>query len=480
MNSYDPACSPFLDHQSQFQWSVAFQQDPRHFAPAYPPGPFQYGPPCPSTPCPSTPCPSWMAPGTWLHHGLRPSTPNWQGNHHQNNITTWNNGWNSSPKPKKKRFNKPVHVFASCDACDRSFKNQEKYNEHLAQHKKCTEIGCNFEAHEKILRLHWYNAHAPGAKRIKLDTPEEILKWKEERRKNYPTAANRAKKLQLEKEKQERGEVLQTAQFGKMWGRGWRGRRCWRGRGLRSRGWRGRGGSNNHVRFQGSHGWDCNKEPTPSDRSAVMGKSTREETQSPSEMALKPAMDPLSILAVGETTDLDSEADGSSCVETPKAIVPRFVTASLGSLMTNYGSSSDSDDDSPPPELSSKIPASVALKQNSNEIVTSSVKNSSLSRNDKNNGLAIKDQDCGWNWGQSGERKVTCPNRAKALCKRRAQGGARLGPKQRPTLLEMLLAQDIRRERNILLQCIRYIIRNDFFGIGFSDESPNGHITKHQ
>ena len=44
-----------------------------------------------------------------------------------------------SLKPKKKRFTKPVHVFASCDACDRSFKNQEKYNEHLAQHKKVIE-----------------------------------------------------------------------------------------------------------------------------------------------------------------------------------------------------------------------------------------------------------------------------------------------------------------------------------------------------
>uniref|UniRef100_UPI00358F8E98 FMR1-interacting protein NUFIP1-like n=1 Tax=Myxine glutinosa TaxID=7769 RepID=UPI00358F8E98 len=206
MNSYNPACSPFLGHQSQFKRGVAFQHSPRHFAPACAPGQYQYGAPCP--------WPSWMSAGTRGDRGVRPPTPNWQGNHHQNNSTTWNKGWNSSRKPKKKRFKKPEHVFASCDACDRSFKNQKKYDEHLAQHKKCTETGCNFEAHEKIMRLHWDNSHAPGAEHIKLDTPEEMLKWKEERRKNFPTAANRAKKLQLEKEKQERGEVLQTAQFG--------------------------------------------------------------------------------------------------------------------------------------------------------------------------------------------------------------------------------------------------------------------------
>uniref|UniRef100_UPI00358F164A FMR1-interacting protein NUFIP1-like isoform X2 n=1 Tax=Myxine glutinosa TaxID=7769 RepID=UPI00358F164A len=252
-------------------------------------------------------------------------------------------------------------------------------------------------------------------------------------------------------------------------GRGWRGRGCGRGGGLKGGGRSGRRGSNDNFRFQGSYGCDNNQEPTPPppNWSAVRRKATDEETQSPSDKALKPAVDPLSILTVGETADPDSDAESSSCVESPKAIVPRFVTTSLGSLMTNYGSSSDSDDDSPPTELLSKIPSSAVLKQNSNEIPSSSVKNNSLARNDKNDGLAIKDQDCGWNWGQSRER--TCRNQSKALCKRSAQSDARFGPKQRPTLLEMLLAQDIRRERNILLQCIRYIIRNDFFGISSSE-----------
>lgn len=39
--------------------------------------------------------------------------------------------------------------------------------------------------------------------------------------------------------------------------------------------------------------------------------------------------------------------------------------------------------------------------------------------------------------------------------------------KQRPnTLLEKLLQPDIRHERNVLLQCVRYVVENNFFGTG--------------
>ncbi|XP_026547535.1 nuclear fragile X mental retardation-interacting protein 1-like [Notechis scutatus] len=44
-------------------------------------------------------------------------------------------------------------------------------------------------------------------------------------------------------------------------------------------------------------------------------------------------------------------------------------------------------------------------------------------------------------------------------------------PAHHPTLLEMLLAKDIRHERNVILQCIRYILQND--GLGFRLGSPS-------
>ncbi|SAM08915.1 hypothetical protein [Absidia glauca] len=38
--------------------------------------------------------------------------------------------------------------------------------------------------------------------------------------------------------------------------------------------------------------------------------------------------------------------------------------------------------------------------------------------------------------------------------------------RKRPHLLKMLLAKEIRQEQNVILQCLRYIKDNDFFGVG--------------
>ena len=72
----------------------------------------------------------------------------------------------------------------SCDRCDRSFKSKEILDAHVAEHVPCGIDGCVFVAHPKIVAKHVEMQHRTGlaSKIMRLTTPQEIEKWKEERR----------------------------------------------------------------------------------------------------------------------------------------------------------------------------------------------------------------------------------------------------------------------------------------------------------
>lgn len=102
---------------------------------------------------------------------------------------------------------KPVlHV---CDDCNREFKSTESYNEHMALHVKCSFPDCNFEGHEKVVKSHMKYNHEPGGKLIKNESAE-IAKWREERRKNYPTNETVEKKKNKMEMKEETDHSIEN------------------------------------------------------------------------------------------------------------------------------------------------------------------------------------------------------------------------------------------------------------------------------
>ena len=135
------------------------------------------------------------------------------GNRKQTPPTTSNNT-TRAVLPQTQRVKQPVQQGSfSCDACNKHFKTQSMLDGHLKQHVKCGVGGCEYSAVPGMMREHKL-VHSKRVQKWMQMTEQEIAEWREERKKNWPTEANIARKKREREEKKEAEVAVKEANSG--------------------------------------------------------------------------------------------------------------------------------------------------------------------------------------------------------------------------------------------------------------------------
>nr|XP_023014160.1 disheveled-associated activator of morphogenesis 1-like [Leptinotarsa decemlineata] len=371
----------------------------------------------------------------------------------------------------------------SCETCDRDFSTEFHYNKHMSEHRTCNLDGCQFTAHEKVIETHIRLQHSTGLyNKIKnINTPEEIARWIEDRKRNRYRSDKKEEEKQVQEAKVKRGERIgkNDNKFGR---NNYRLQKIGNGqrplpktKACRS--------STQHSPFV-KRGLPFKAKPQPSlvnmksdwngtmfpfrgtssltDVSNEEQKSDYEDdewTAAPAKHVVK-LNNALSTLMGAYMSGDDSEEEitivkDSVMKDSPEKQVEEKKIDSVGSSsQPEIAPVVDSDGEPPTevkiekrpmPEPPVHMPAETNIEATAGHGVKRKRKHGKTRSNCKNNQAKTNGTDS----KNTGVRKDNFPyDKFK---------------KRKATLLEKLLENEIREERNFLLQCVRYIVENNFF-----------------
>lgn len=367
-----------------------------------------------------------------------------------------------------------------CEVCERSFKTPQQLDRHLSEHEKCCFDGCHFEAHSSLLKKHIEAQHNSGLfQRIAtIETEEDIEKWREERRKRYPTRANIEARQLAQEQRMKRGEriVEPNNRFGKNGDRR----------------------SANEGKFdRKEHNKSATKDKKKRPRKRRNNNKTKNNAEKQAketnntgktDKAIENANTDVVRFAGISHMDAADESGSNVELETKKN--------ALTALMGFYGDvESDDEDDSdarpeevPKPDDTHLVPELSANPPAEEPYAENDIQKLNLTEANEVNSSPMK-MDC-----NSGDDE---PPEVQSISHEPTEEDNRLNDRKRQndqqtsehepqrkipmkqsifdmtkkiryqnSLLEKLLQKDIRHERNVLLQCVRYVVENDFFGVG--------------
>lgn len=307
-----------------------------------------------------------------------------------------------APRGPKRPF--PAAGDFYCDACEQVFANHVELSSHYSEHVTCPRDGCSFSASPTLVALHEKLQHdSPLIRRSggAAATVEDVEEWRRQRRLRYPTLRNIEAKKAAQAEQQMRREVLRDDS---------KRRRVKK----RRHGRRNASAPNRTPQQQ--------PPPPPPVREA----SPREASP------VKPSPN-----EPDQITDSESDSEKKSSTAAPPS-PPPAVSGALASLMACYNSDSDNE---PPGEIQQAVPSPVVPDQAASNQVTSSP------------ATPTETTPVTTMPPQPTSDKV--PLRQKPTYR---------PPQRRLTLLQKLLAAEVRHERNVILQCVHHVVENDFFG----------------
>ncbi|XP_026757194.2 FMR1-interacting protein NUFIP1 [Galleria mellonella] len=375
-----------------------------------------------------------------------------------------------------------------CETCDRSFYTADLLEKHKKQHEKCNIDGCQFVAHPKVITKHIQMQHSSGIykKIANLNNPEEIKKWIEERKKKYPTMNNIEKKAAQMKEKIERGEKMGL-------------RKNEHNRNIKL------GARRNHDNLGNRHSFrrnvlrNCMQSTKQykhiNNNNKIISKDGNNLLPVfENERKLKPFQGIQDLDMHSDTNEETEESDNNFSEDDDMEYSNKnkdithnnepVVCSALSSLICNYESSDEEE------KTNNEVKIETLTSKNSIEsqkkitcLKILDVKNTTENNSTHPSDDTIdkgNNSDC-----DSGPEEVkierttindTNTKQTESVCNKKYLTKRKMNanetkhksysnkkPKIPSTLLQKLLSKEIQHERNIVLQCIRHIIKNDYF-----------------